>query len=86
MVDERLRKLHTEKNQGEIFKVLGREQREDMKLQQMKQQSDTEKMEKSAFINTLKGNDLLTMMFNVYKDKEETLLKLPQSKGKHFFF
>ena len=48
------RKLHTEKNQGEIFKVLGKEQREEMKLQQQKQKLDLERMEKAAFINTLK--------------------------------
>ena len=82
MVDERMRKHHSEKNQGEIFKVLGREQREEVKIQQLKQQADTEKMERSAFINTLKGNDLLSMMFKVYEDKEQILLKLPQSKGK----
>ena len=82
MVDSRLRKSHTEKNQGEIFKVLGREQREEMRIAQLKQQAETEKMEKSAFINTLKGNDLLTMMFNVHKDKEDILIKLPQAKGK----
>ena len=84
MVDERMRKLHTEKNQGEIFKVLGREQREEMRLQQVRQQADTQVMEKSAFINTLKGSDLLAMMFNVYPDKEEILLKLPQSKGNEY--
>ena len=81
MVDQRLRKLHTEKNQGEIFKVLGREQREEMKIAQIKQQAETERMEKSAFINTLKGKDLLAMMFNVHKDKEDILIKLPQAKG-----
>ena len=81
MVDERLRKTHTEKNQGEIFKVLGREQREEMKIQQLRQQEDTEKMERAAFVNSLKGNDLLSMMFHVYEDKEKILLKLPQSKG-----
>lgn len=84
MVDERMRKHHTEKNQGEIFKVLGKEQREEMRLQQLKQQADTERMERSAFINTLKGQDLLSMMFNVYTEKEEILLKLPQSKGINF--
>ena len=81
MVDERMRKTHTEKNQGEIFKVLGREQREEMKIQQLRQQEDTEKMERAAFVNSLKGNDLLSMMFHVYEDKEKILLKLPQSKG-----
>ena len=81
MVDERIRKLHSEKNQGEIFKVLGKEQREELKIQQSHQQENTEKMEKAAFVNTLKGEDLLSMMFNVYKDKEDILLKLPQSKG-----
>lgn len=86
MVDERVRKHHSEKNQGEIFKVLGREQREEAKLQQLKQQAETEKMERSAFINTLKGNDLLTMMFSVYEDKEKILMKLPQSKGKMIQF
>jgi len=60
--------------------VLGREQREEMRIAQVKQQAETEKMEKSAFINTLKGNDLLTMMFNVHKDKEDILIKLPQAK------
>ena len=82
MVDQRLRKLYTDKNQGEIFKVLGREQRDEMRIVQLKQQAETEKMEKSAFINTLKGNDLLSMMFNVHKDKEDILIKLPQAKGK----
>ena len=82
MVDERMRKLHSEKNQGEIFKVLGKEQREELKIQQSQQQENTEKMEKAAFVNTLKGQDLLSMMFNVYKDKEDILLKLPQSKGR----
>ena len=81
MVDDRMRKLHSEKNQGEIFKVLGKEQREELKIQQSQQQENTEKMERAAFINTLKGQDLLSMMFNVYKDKEDILLKLPQSKG-----
>ena len=81
MVDERMRKTHTEKNQGEIFKVLGREQREEMKIQQLRQQEDTEKMERAAFVNSLKGNDLLSMMFHVYEDEEKILLKLPQSKG-----
>ena len=81
MVDERMRKVHSEKNQGEIFKVLGKEQREELKIQQAQQQENTEKMEKAAFVNTLKGQDLLSMMFNVYKDKEDILLKLPQSKG-----
>ena len=82
MVDERMRKSHTEKNQGEIFKVLGREQRDEMKIQQLRQQEDTERMERAAFVNTLKGQDLLKMMFSVYEDKENMLLKLPQSKGK----
>ena len=81
MVDERMRKLHSEKNQGEIFKVLGKEQREEMKIQQSEQQQNTEKMERAAFVNTLKGPDLLSMMFNVYVSKEDILLKLPQSKG-----
>ena len=81
MVDERTRKLHSEKNQGEIFKVLGKEQREEMKIQQSEQQQNTEKMERAAFVNTLKGPDLLSMMFNVYVSKEDILLKLPQSKG-----
>ena len=81
MVDQRLRKSHTEKNQGEIFKVLGREQREEMRLSQLKQHAETEKMEKSAFISSLKGQDLLTMMFNVHKDKEDILIKLPQARG-----
>ena len=82
MVDERMRKFHSEKNQGEIFKVLGKEQREEMKIQQSAQQEDTERMERAAFVNTLKGQDLLAMMFNVYVTKEDILLKLPQSKGK----
>ena len=82
MVDERTRKLHSEKNQGEIFKVLGKEQREEMKIQQSEQQQNTEKMERAAFVKTLKGEDLLSMMFNVYVSKEDILLKLPQSKGK----
>ena len=81
MVDERMRKAHTDKNQGEIFKVLGREQRDEMKIQQLKQHEDTERMERAAFVNTLKGYDLLAMMFSVHEDKEKILLKLPQSKG-----
>ena len=71
MVDERMRKSHTEKNQGEIFKVLGREQRDEMKIQQLKQHEDTERMERAAFVNTLKGYDLLAMMFSVHEDKEK---------------
>ena len=86
MVDERMRKAHTEKNQGEIFKVLGREQRDEMKIQQQRQHENTERMERAAFINTLKGNDLLTMMFSVHDDKEKILLKLPQSKGMTIIF
>ena len=86
MVDERMRKAHTEKNQGEIFKVLGREQRDEMKIQQLRQHENTERMERAAFINTLKGSDLLTMMFSVHDDKEKILLKLPQSKGMTIIF
>ena len=115
MVDPALRKLHTETNQGEIFKVaqqsfelvilynngqknnaqftvpnaipkssqvLGREQREETRLAQLKESAATEKMEKAAFIIFLKGEDLLNMMFDVHKEKEELLLKMPQAKGK----
>ena len=80
MVDGQLRKLHTEKNQGEIFKVLGREQREEMRLTELREKAATEKMEKAAFINCLKGEDLLEMMFTVHTEKEELLLKMPQAR------
>ena len=48
----------------------------------MKESAATEKMEKAAFIIFLKGEDLLNMMFDVHKEKEELLLKMPQAKGK----
>ena len=51
MVDERMRKVHSEKNQGEIFKVLGKEQREELKIQQSQQQENTEKMETSGGVS-----------------------------------
>jgi len=80
MVDPALRKVHTETNQGEIFKVLGREQREEARLAQLRESAATEKMEKAAFVIFLKGEDLLNMMFDVHKEKEELLLKMPQAK------
>ena len=61
--------------------VLGREQREETRLAQLKESAATEKMEKAAFIIFLKGEDLLNMMFEVHKEKEELLLKMPQAKG-----
>ena len=48
----------------------------------MKESAATEKMEKAAFIIFLKGEDLLNMMFDVHKEKEELLLKMPQAKGR----
>ena len=61
--------------------VLGREQREETRLAELKESAATEKMEKAAFIIFLKGEDLLNMMFDVHKEKEELLLKMPQAKG-----
>jgi hypothetical protein len=81
MVDSQLRKQHTESNQGEIFKVLGREQREEMRLSQTRELAATAKMERAAFINCLKGDDLLQMMFSVEATKEEVILRMPQAKG-----
>ena len=64
--------------------MLGREQREEARLAQLKESAATEKMEKAAFIIFLKGEDLLNMMFDVHKEKEELLLKMPQAKGEIF--
>ena len=64
--------------------MLGREQREEARLAQLKESAATEKMEKAAFIIFLKGEDLLNMMFDVHKEKEELLLKMPQAKGELF--
>ena len=50
----------------------------------MKESAATEKMERAAFIIFLKGEDLLNMMFDVHKEKEELLLKMPQAKGDLF--
>ena len=63
------------------FQVLGREQREEARLAQLRESAATEKMEKAAFVIFLKGEDLLNMMFDVHKEKEELLLKMPQAKG-----
>ena len=60
--------------------MLGREQREEARLRQEKDQAGTERMERAAFINALKGDDLLAMMFGVHSDKEEVLLKMPQAR------
>ena len=70
--------------QSFISQVLGREQREEARLAQLKESAATEKMEKAAFIIFLKGEDLLNMMFDVHKEKEELLLKMPQAKGRFF--
>ena len=35
----------------------------------------------SCWFRKISVQDLLNMMFNVHKDKEEILLQLPQSKG-----
>lgn len=64
--------------------MLGREQREETRLAQLKESAATEKMERAAFIIFLKGEDLLNMMFDVHKEKEELLLKMPQAKGDLF--
>ena len=61
--------------------MLGREQREEARLAQLRESAATEKMEKAAFVIFLKGEDLLNMMFDVHKEKEELLLKMPQAKG-----
>ena len=53
-----------------------------MRLAQLREMAATERMERAAFINCLKGEDLLEMMFGVHSDKEEVLLKLPQARGK----
>ena len=65
-----------------LDQVLGREQREEMRLSQLREMAATERMERAAFINCLKGEDLLEMMFGVHSDKEEVLLKMPQARGK----
>ena len=52
----------------------------------MKESAATEKMERAAFIIFLKGEDLLNMMFDVHKEKEELLLKMPQAKGDLFLY
>ena len=70
----------TEKNQGEIFKVLGKEQREAMTLEQARESAATEATEQAAFIFALKGSDLLKKMLGVWPDKEEIVLKMPQAK------
>ena len=67
------------------IQVLGREQREEARLAQLRESAATEKMERAAFIIFLKGEDLLNMMFDVHKEKEELLLKMPQAKGELFF-
>ena len=66
--------------------MLGREQREETRLAQLKESAATGKMERAAFIIFLKGEDLLNMMFDVHKEKEELLLKMPQAKGGLFLY
>ncbi|XP_023337840.1 dynein regulatory complex subunit 3 [Eurytemora carolleeae] len=71
MVNSRTRRIFTELFQGELFKVQGKEENEESKAKLQKEEKELKEREKKAFVDKLRGIDLLNSMFTEHLTEEE---------------